>query len=111
MEHIIHKTLIQLGISPSLSGYHNIVNCLKELENSVDAKIIAVYKIVARKYNSDWRRIERNIRKAIEVSLSRGDLELLHEIFSYVVTPEGRLTNSEFLKCLAIYVKEVQQNG
>lgn len=107
----MYKILTKLAISPALKGYQDIVDCVEELKKDVRAKITAVYEIVARKRGSNWHRIERNVRHAIQISLSYGDLTLLGEIFGSVITSNARLTNSQFLKCLTIYVTEVQKNG
>lgn len=107
----MYKILTKLAISPALKGYQDIIDCVEELKKNINAKIIPVYEIVARKRDGNWHRVERNIRKAVQTSLSYGDLTLLDKIFGSVITSDARLTNSQFLKCLTIYITEVQQSG
>lgn len=111
MDNTMYKTLTQLGISPSLKGFFEIDECVNELKKDINAKITGVYVTVARKTGSTWHRVERNIRHAVQISLSRGDLPLIRRMFGYVVDSEGRLTNSEFLKCLTMYLNGGSTNG
>lgn len=57
-----------------------------------------VYPYIAEKYNTTASRVERAIRHAIEVSWTRGDYDLMEEIFGHSVDfDRAKPTNSEFL--------------
>ena len=61
-----------------------------------------LYPSIANKYNTTSSRVERAMRHAIEVSWSRGDYDLMDEIFGHSVDfDRAKPTNSEFLATLA----------
>ena len=66
-----------------------------------------VYEVIAQKYNSTASRIERGIRHGIEQSFSRGDPDVLYEIFRGCVSQnKGKPTNREFISTIAECVRE-----
>jgi len=61
-----------------------------------------LYPAIAQEFNSTAKRVERNIRNAIEVAWNRGSIAMQHEIFGYTVKDtKGKPTNSEFIAMLA----------
>ena len=57
-----------------------------------------LYQAIAKKHGTTASRVERAIRHAIEVAWSRGQLEMIDEIFGYTVNSgKGKPTNSEFI--------------
>ena len=61
-----------------------------------------LYPDIAKKFDTTPSRVERAIRHAIEVSWSRGDYDLMDEIFGHSVDfDRAKPTNSEFLATLA----------
>ncbi len=105
----ISETLRTLGIAPKLSGYHYI-RCAIELaieDMSIMCNRVTkeLYPKIAKKYNSIPTRVERCIRHAIEVSVCRGDMDLLEKIFGYTINADkGKPTNSEFIAAVADYL-------
>ena len=66
-----------------------------EMLNSI-TKIL--YPSIAKQHGTTPSRVERAIRHAIEVAWSRGQLEMIDEIFGYTVNSgKGKPTNSEFI--------------
>ena len=66
-----------------------------------------VYELIAKKYNSTASRIERGVRHGIELSFSRGDPDVLYEIFRGSISPlKGKPTNREFISTIAECVRE-----
>lgn len=107
MKSITRRTLIQLGLSPAYKGYDAIVEAVELLSQHKDTKITAIYTQVAKKLNSTYSRVERNIRHACEIVMNRADLDTLNNIFGYTIRIDGTITNGDFLSCLTNHV-EVQ---
>ena len=61
-----------------------------------------LYPEIANMYDTTSSRVERAIRHAIEVSWTRGDYEVMEEIFGHSVDYDrAKPTNSEFIATLA----------
>ena len=70
-----------------------------EMLNSI-TKIL--YPTIAKRNQTTPSRVERAIRHAIEVAWSRGNMEIINNLFSYTVsTGKGKPTNSEFIALIA----------
>lgn len=101
----ISKLLHQLGIPSHIKGYSYIRECVylfykhREAYNGITKEI---YPEVAMRYSTTAQRVERAIRHAIEVSWSRGDYDLMEEIFGNSVAFErAKPTNAEFIATIA----------
>lgn len=94
---IIH----QIGIPAHIKGYHYLrkaivlsVNDQKMLENVTKL----LYPTVAEDFSTTSVRVERAIRHAIETAWSRGNIDVLTDMFGYTVNAnKGKPTNSEFI--------------
>ena len=72
-----------------------------EMENG-DIIKAELYPEIASMYDTTSSRVERAIRHAIEVSWTRGDYEVMEEIFGHSVDYDrAKPTNSEFIATLA----------
>lgn len=61
-----------------------------------------LYPSIAKKYKTTSSSVERAIRHAIEVAFSRGQVEILEDMFGYTVSAgKGKPTNSEFIALIA----------
>lgn len=61
-----------------------------------------LYPEIARKYSTTASRVERAIRHAIEVAWSRGNIDIINEIFGYTINAsKAKPTNSEFIAMIA----------
>ena len=87
----IHKIGIKEAILISLKDNEFMYALTKKL-----------YPEIAKKYNTTPSRIERTIRHAIEIAYSKGNKELLDELFSY-----EKPTNSQFI---AIVTEKIKMN-
>lgn len=101
----ISKLLHQLGIPSHIKGYNYIRESVflfyknSDIYHGVTKEL---YPEVAIKYSTTASRVERAIRHAIEVSWSRGDYDLMEEIFGNSVAFErAKPTNSEFIATIA----------
>lgn len=92
---------ILIGIPVNLIGYaqlrksilYCVENSLYQINLSQD-----VYQYVAECFVTTPKRVERNIRTAIEAAWSRGNIEAQHRYFGNTVSQSnGRPTNKEFI--------------
>jgi len=101
----ISKLLHSLGVPSHIKGYQYIRESIymmytsKEMIGGITKEI---YPEIAMRFDTTASRVERAIRHAIEVSWSRGDYELMEEIFGHSVDYDrAKPTNSEFIATLA----------
>ena len=95
------KLLLEMGVSPDLSGYHYLaeaITTVRELVliNDVNYKFMVLYMQIAKKFNTTSSRVERAMRHAVETAFSFKN-ELLHEMFSTLIDESGKVTNSCFV--------------
>ncbi len=101
----ISKLLHSLGIPSHIRGYQYIresVYMMYENPDMLGGITKAIYPEIAVRFDTTASRVERAIRHAIEVSWSRGDYELMEELFGHSVDYDrSKPTNSEFIATLA----------
>ncbi len=109
----ISKLLHSLGVPSHIKGYQYIRESIymmytsKEMLGGITKEI---YPEIANRFDTTASRVERAIRHAIEVSWTRGDYELMEEIFGHSVDYDrAKPTNSEFIATLADRLK-IDQN-
>ncbi len=108
-ERIVHvaisKLLHQLGIPSHIKGYTYIRESVFLFYKNNDAYsgiTKEIYPEVAIRYSTTASRVERAIRHAIEVSWTRGDYDLMEEIFgNSVAFDRAKPTNSDFIATIA----------
>jgi two-component system response regulator (stage 0 sporulation protein A) len=104
----LRKTLDQIGVKHSLKGYSYIISAVEKcLENR--SKLIHIvkglYTEIAEENSDTFRRVERSIRHAIEVTWTNGNTNAINKIFGYTVSVEkGKPTNSEFIALITDFV-------
>ena len=104
----IMNLLLEIGIPANLSGFTYAREMIPLFIDNKYLKIRIiedVYKVLAEKYNNDWRNIERSLRHSIEYAFSYGNADLLEDIFKYSIKPTGTVSCKTFLITLAEYVK------
>jgi two-component system response regulator (stage 0 sporulation protein A) len=107
----IRETLIKLNFPPHIKGYGYSADAIKlclDDHTASSAWVKTVYATVAKKNYTTPSRVERAIRHAIEVTVSRltPDHKLMDEIFPIRFNYEsGKLPNSEFLSGVVEYFK------
>lgn len=106
---IITDLLHNLGIPSHIRGYQYIkegIMIIYRNNNIISYITKDVYPEVARKFNTTATRVERAIRHAIEVSWSRGDINLMEDIFGNSLNVNrDKPTNAEYLTTLADRLK------
>lgn len=98
---IIH----QLGVPAHIKGYLYLRDAILMVINEIEllgAVTKELYPMIAEKYNTTASRVERAIRHAIEVAWSRGNVDMINNLFGYTIDLErGKPTNSEFIAMIA----------
>jgi len=101
----ITEIINKIGVPPHVKGYQYLRTAIQMVYDDVSflSKVtIEIYPGVAKKFNTTPSRVERAIRNAIEISLSRGNTEYVEAIFGQTLTrKKGKLTNSEFIAIIA----------
>lgn len=98
---IIH----QIGVPAHIKGYLYLREAIMMVAKDLDllgAVTKELYPLVAEKYNTTPSRVERAIRHAIEVAWSRGNVDVINNLFGYTIdVNRGKPTNSEFIAIIA----------
>ena len=94
-----------LGIPSHIKGYSYIrdgIDLMYRNPNMIGAITKELYPEIASKYDTTSSRVERAIRHAIEVSWSRGDYDVMEDLFGHSVDYDrAKPTNSEFIATIA----------
>lgn len=105
----VSELLHQLGVPPHTKGYAYLKDSILLVYEDVKymMKITKnLYPTIAKMHETTSSRVERSIRNTIELTLERGDQDLLTQIFGHAVkTPNSKLTNSEFIAIIAEKIK------
>ena len=106
---IITSVMCRLGVSLRVKGFYMLRTAIRltlEDESYIYNITGRLYPAVAKELNSTPCRVERNMRHAIEVAWTRGDLPYTDEVFGYSVDAErGKPTNAAFIATVADYVR------
>lgn len=104
-EKIITDMLHNLGIPSHIRGYQYIkegILIVYRRGDNISYITKEVYPEIANKFNTTPTRVERAIRHAIEVSWTRGDINLMEEIFGNSLNVNrDKPTNAEYLTTIA----------
>lgn len=105
IELAISKLLHSLGIPSHIRGYQYIresIYMMYENPDMIGGITKCIYPEIANRFDTTASRVERAIRHAIEVSWTRGDYDLMEELFGHSVDYDrSKPTNSEFIATLA----------
>ena len=105
LKQAITTLLHSLGIPSHIKGYMYIrdgIDLMYNKPSMIGAITKELYPEIADRYETTTSRVERAIRHAIEVSWTRGDYELMEDIFGHSVDYDrAKPTNSEFIATLA----------
>lgn len=106
---IIAQWLDALGVPRHFKGYHYLIDAIRLVV--YDLRLLHtvtkdLYPSIARRHNTSPERVERAIRNAIEVTMTRGNLTEIERAFGYLVDgKKGKPTNSSFIGRLADQVR------
>lgn len=109
-EMLTRDILLELGAPDHLVGHPYVVQAiLLVVENRtyIDSITFGLYPQLAAQFNTTAARVERAIRHLIEVTWTRGDLDVLCCYFGNTISADkGKPTNGEFIARLANVVKQ-----
>lgn len=106
----IYQCLKQLGLQPNVLGYKYISTALELLLEQPDVYMGSItkklYPDVAAMHGSTKHRVERAMRSCINAMFNNMAPEVQEQVFGNTVSMEtGRLANSQFLACVALYIE------
>lgn len=111
----VSSLLRQLGVPAHIKGYQYLRKAIMAAAKDpdvMDAVTKVLYPAIAKRYHTTASRVERAMRKAIEVAWDRGDVDYLQHYFGYSVNPRsGKPTNSEFIATAADILYLQQDSG
>ena len=109
-EELVRRILLDLGAPEHLLGHPYVVQAVLLVVHDrmyINNITFGLYPQLAARFDTTAARVERAIRHLIEVTWSRGDVEVLARYFGKTVSPEkGKPTNGEFVARLANIVKQ-----
>ncbi len=101
----VTNVIHELGIPAHIKGYLYLREAIMMVIHRVDllsGVTKELYPAIAAKHHTTPSRVERAIRHAIEVAWSRGNVDVINDIFGHTVSRErGKPTNSEFIAMVA----------
>ena len=105
IEKRITNLLHEVGIPAHIKGYSYLRTGILQTYKNPDyiGRITKVlYPEIASKYKTTGSRVERAIRHAIEVAWTRGNIDVIDEIFGYTISAsKAKPTNSEFIAMIS----------
>lgn len=102
------KLLCDLGMPSNINGFHYVRYAILNLYYSgeISLSLSNLYELVAQKYKTTKENVERCIRHAIDISWTRGDLDIMDMYFgSSVDINKSKPTNSEYIYTIADRLK------
>lgn len=107
--HDVARRLGRIGVAPHFKGYRYLIDAIGLVVHDMTLLhrvTTELYPAVARRHGTTAQRVERAIRNAIEVTMTRGNLEEIERLFSHVIDPsKGKISNSSFIAQLADHVR------
>ena len=91
------------------AGHACVEAVLMAVENRyyINNITFGLYPQIAAKFDTTASRVERGIRHLIEVTWTRGDMDVLCRYFGNTVSPDrGKPTNGEFIARIANVVRQ-----
>lgn len=108
-EHEIRRILLELGAPDHLVGHPYVIRAILLVMSDrlyINNITFGLYPQLAVEFDTTPARVERAIRHLIEVTWSRGDLDVLNKYFGNTVSASrGKPTNGEFIARMANVVK------
>lgn len=104
---VITNTIKELGINPSLSGYHYIrdaIGMMMDDMSLINAVTKKLYPTIAKKYKTTPQRVERAIRHAIATGWQKANHGMVVKLFGHSIGDKDKPTNSEFIATIADYI-------
>lgn len=111
-ESLIRQILLNMGAPDHLLGHAYVIEAITlvaEDRTYIRNITFGLYPQIAARFDTTAGRVERAIRSLIEVTWTRGNLEMLEKYFGSTTSPnKGKPTNVEFIARVANVVKLCQ---
>ena len=108
-ETMLRQILLELGAPDHLLGHPYVIQAVLLVVHDqmyINNITFGLYPQLAARFDTTAARVERAIRHLVEVTWSRGDMDVLMRYFGNTVSAEkGKPTNGEFIARLANVVK------
>lgn len=109
-ETVIRQILLELGSPDHLVGHPYVVQAILlvvEDRTYINNITFGLYPQLAAQFDTTAARVERAMRHLIEVTWTRGNLDVLNKYFGNTISVDkGKPTNGEFIARLANVVKQ-----
>lgn len=109
VEKIVTEHIHDIGVPAHIKGYQYLRTAITmgvEDPSVMESLTKILYPSIARKFQTTPSRVEKAIRHAIATAWSRGNVELVNELFGYTVSAEkGKPTNSELIALVADHIR------
>lgn len=109
-ETLIREMLLELGAPDHLLGHDYVVEAILlvvEDRTYISNITFGLYPQIAARFDTTAGRVERAIRHLIEVTWTRGDIDILGKYFGNTISlDKGKPTNGEFIARLSNVVKQ-----
>ncbi len=112
----ITELMHEIGVPAHIKGYRYLIDAINLVYSNaglLDQVTTELYPMLAKKFDSTKSRVERAIRHAIVVAWTRGNKEVMRDLFASIVDIDRvKPTNSEFIAMSAAKVKlEYEKNN
>jgi len=107
LDESISRELNTLGVPLHVKGYHYIkeaVTLAVDCDNGAIRITKSIYPVIAENNGTTASSVERAIRHAIDITLNRGQIDIITEYFKNELF-NNRITNKEFIVGIADTVK------
>ncbi len=115
MERLVRRMLLELGAPEHLTGHDFAVYAIvlvAENRTYIHNITFGLYPQVAAHFDTTAARVERAIRHLVEVTWSRGDLDVLQRYFGNTISQyKGKPTNGEFIARLANMARQRMEDA
>lgn len=115
MERLVRRMLLELGAPEHLTGHDFVVYAIvlvAENRTYIHNITFGLYPQVAAHFDTTAARVERAIRHLVEVTWSRGDLDVLQRYFGNTISQyKGKPTNGEFIARLANVARQRMEDA
>lgn len=106
---MVEQLIRRMGFLFSYHGTWNLVDavllCIRE-PDALTAITKRIYPTIAKKEGSNWRRVERNMRTAVDAFWERGNRELLSSMAGYSLMV--RPSVGEIINYITGYIRELE---
>lgn len=94
------NALVEMGMPADIKGFDLIVDAMEMFQNEEvrKGKMTVLYAMLAKKNNSTASRVERAIRHAFSVVLTKGDLKAVERYLTLRRTANGNLLHVLYIR-------------